>query len=117
MKSAQVTLTIVAAMGIAARAQQGADPCAPDTFNQKACKTAIRRGGFCSGGEWIGGTYQESYPHYYDLYRSRIAAGGSVTPAVVENCPRPAWLGGWWPLFGGHAHRAGFGATGRGGHE
>ena len=118
MKSAHVTLTIVAAMGIAARAQ-GADPCAPGTFNRKACKAAVRHGGFCSGGQWIGSGYQESYPYYYDLYRQRIAAGESVVPAAVENCAHAAWHDGWWwPFFGGgHVRRAGFGATGRGGHE
>src|SRR6266436_8742852 len=44
-KSATVTLTIVAAMGLAARTQSRRDPCEAATFNEHACQQAIQAGG------------------------------------------------------------------------
>jgi hypothetical protein len=111
-KSPTVTLTIVTAMGLAAKAQPAADPCTTVTFNAGACKTAIHAGGYCSGGAWLPVTYSNPYPYYYDLYRSHLNGGGSISPAVVEKCHRP--LGA---LIGAHGvSHGGFGATGRGHH-
>ena len=105
-RSARVTLTVVAVTGCALRAQQAANPCGPANFNEKACQTAVKSGGFCSGGAWVKQQYQQ-YPYYYDLYRTYSAAGGPVTPAAVERCNRGGH--GWFGGFGAHgaAHGAG----------
>jgi hypothetical protein len=110
-RSSSVTLTIVAAMGIAARAQ-AADPCNAGTFNTTACKTAIHGGGYCSGGAWLPVAYTNPYPYYYDLYRGYLSGGGSVAPAGVEKCRRTA--SGWISSHG--VSHGGFGAAGHGGH-
>jgi hypothetical protein len=112
MKSARVTLTLVATMGMALRAQ-GPNPCASVTFDEKACKASIRYSGFCSQGAWVPVTYHEQYPYYYDIYRNYLSAGGIVTPAKLENCRRSGGHGS-----GAHGvSRGGFGAIGHGGHE
>ncbi len=99
-RSARVTLTVVAAVSCA-RAQQAPNPCGPASFNQKACQTAVKRNGYCSGGAWVTQQYQQ-YPYYYDLYRAYAGAGGAVSPAAAERCGR-----------GGHGWFGGFGAHGR----
>jgi hypothetical protein len=108
MKSAHVTLTIVAAMGMAARAQQRQDPCSAFAFSETACKASMQQGGYCSEGAWVGATYHEQYPYYYDVYRTYVSAGGAVTPAQMERCHH---FGGGRALVA----RSGFGATGHGG--
>ena len=110
MKSACVTLTVVAAMGLAARAQQGPDPCAAATFNEKACKRSVRQGGFCSQGAWVPVTYHEPYPYYYDLYKNHVSSGGAVTPLATEKCGRGGGTGNHT------VSRGGFGGTAHGGH-
>jgi hypothetical protein len=80
---------MVAAMGLAASAQQGPDPCDASTFNPKVCKTAVRHGGFCSKGTWVPATYQDSYPYYYDIYQNYLAQGGLVVAAPAEHCKSP----------------------------
>ena len=87
-KSAHVTLTIVAAVAGAARAQQAPNPCEPSTFNESACRTAVKDHGYCSAGFWVPHTFQK-YPYYYDLYRLYGSAGGVITSAQVETCTRP----------------------------
>ena len=114
MKSAQVTLTIVASIGLAARAQPRTDPCSPFNFNEKGCQAAVEQGGYCSGGGWVAGAYHEQYPYYYDTYRNYVSAGGTVTPARIERCRRSGGGGHGFAAFIG---RGGFGATGHGGHE
>jgi hypothetical protein len=107
-KSARIVLTVVAAMGMAARGQQGPDPCDAATFNAKSCKTAVRHNRFCSGGAWVPMTYQQPYPYYYDSYQAYLAGGGVVSPLPVESCPHP-----FAGFFGGHGvTRRGFGSTG-----
>jgi hypothetical protein len=99
-KSARVILTIAAGMGVAARAQQGGDPCAASSFNAQVCKVAIRHKGYCSGGAFVKMPYQQPYPYYYDSYRAFVSGGGLATQP--DSC---ASRGG----FGSHgaARRAG----------
>jgi hypothetical protein len=99
-KSARVTLTVVAAVGCAARAQQAPNPCLPANFNQNACQSALKSHGYCSGSAWVPQQYRK-YPYYYGIYQAYTSAGGVATPAAVETCRRPGFL-----------HRGGFGATG-----
>lgn len=92
-KSARVFLTIAAGMGVAARAQQGRDPCAASNFNAQVCKVAIRHKGYCSGGAFVKMPYQQPYPYYYDSYSAFVSGGGLATQP--DSC---ASLGG----FGSH---------------
>ena len=103
-KSARVTLTVVAAVGCAARAQQAPNPCEPANFNEKACQVAVKGHGYCSGGAWVPQHYQK-YPYYYRFSQAYAAAGGIVTSAPVETCRRAGHLLG---------RRGGFGKTGTG---
>jgi hypothetical protein len=101
-KSARVTLTVVAAVGCAARAQQAPNPCGPANFNQKACQAAVKSQGYCSAGAFVPQQYQK-YPYYYGLYQAYASAGGRVAAAPVERC--------------GRSGRGGFGATGAAAHS
>jgi hypothetical protein len=83
-KSARVILTVAAAMGVAARGQQGADPCLASTFNAQVCKVAIRHKGYCSGGAFVKTAYAQPYPYYYDSYSTFVAGGGLA--AQPESC-------------------------------
>jgi hypothetical protein len=76
-----------------------ADPCDPATFNAKVCKAAVGGGAYCSRGARIATNYSQSYPYYYDQYRSYTAQGGAVIASPAELCP-------------GHLIHGGFGATG-----
>src|SRR6266849_6045228 len=112
MKSARVILTAVAAVGMAARGQQGGDPCDAATFNSKVCKPAIRHNGYCSGGTWVPMAYSQSYPDYFDSYLAYLSGGGAVAATPKENCRRPSTS-----LHAGHGiSRGGFGRTGAGHH-
>jgi hypothetical protein len=102
-KSARVTLTVVAAVGCAARAQQAPNPCGPANFNQQACQAAVKSHGYCSGGAWVTQQYQK-YPYYYDLYQAYASAGRIATAARVETCRRPGH--GWFGGFGAHGAAA-----------
>jgi hypothetical protein len=107
-KSATVTLTIVAAMGLAARTQSRRDPCEAATFNEHACQQAIQAGGYCWNGRWVRLKYHYPFPYYYDLYQELISQGGVVTATPVGSCgPRPTHFAG---AHG--AARAGFGSHG-----
>lgn len=105
-KSANVTLTLVAAMGIAARAQQRPEPCEAATFNEQACHEAIQAGGYCWNGKWVRLTYHYPFPYYYDLYWEHVTQGGVVSPAQVGTC-RP-WLR---TIMAAHGHGASGGAA------
>lgn len=105
-KSATVTLTVVAAMGLA-RGQQRPDPCEAATFNESGCQGAIKNGFYCWQGTRIPMTYPSPYPYYYDLYQQHLSAGGAVSPAQIGSCG-----GHRWGFFGSHgASRGGFGST------
>jgi hypothetical protein len=99
-KSASVTVTIVAAMGMAACSRERRDPCEAATFNEQACNDATRQGGYHYGGRWVPMYYSHPYPYYYDMYRGHVARGGSVRAAPSGSYSAPS------------ATRGGFGSTG-----
>jgi len=78
-KSARITLTLVAAMGMAACSRGRRDPCEAATFNEQACNEAVRNRGYYSDGQWVPMHYSQPYPYYYDTYRRYTSSGGSVT--------------------------------------
>jgi len=97
-RSTQVTLTVVAVMGLASCARRR-DPCESQYFNDMACQEAVRSGGYYWGGSWYPMTYHYPYPYYYDSYRSHVAKGGKVFGARPESYAKPTV-------------RSGFGSTG-----
>ena len=96
-KSSRVTLTILAGAGCIAHAQQASNPCAPGSFDPGACKTAVKRQGYCDGSTWVPQTFQR-YPYYYGAYQTYSTAGGVVTPPPPSSCRAPRTGG-----FGTHA--------------
>ncbi len=102
-KSAQVTLTVVAAMGLAA-CNRHRDPCQAQSFDSTACEQAVRSGGYHYGGTWHPMHYGHPYPYYYDSYQSHVARGGTVRPAPAGSYAAPA----------SSTTRGGFGSTGAG---
>ena len=71
-KSASVTLTVVAAVGLASCGRSRRDPCDQTSFNEMACQDAVRSGGYYYGGTWFPMMYRYPYPYYYDSYRTHI---------------------------------------------
>ncbi len=113
-KSAKVTLTVVATVGLASCNRSRVDPCEAGSFNEQACQEAVRNGGYFWGGSWFPMTYNYPYPYYYDSYRRYTAAGHAVHPVPAERYARPAGQ-----TFGGHSSspgvtRGGFGSIGAG---
>lgn len=117
-KSAQITLTVVAAVGLAACGRRRLDPCQSASFNQQACQEAIDRGGYFWGGSWYPMSYGHPYPYYYDSYRGYVSRGGKVTTA-----PATSYSGSKYASGGGSSGssssssgvtRGGFGSTGSG---
>jgi hypothetical protein len=113
-KSAQVTLTIVAAVGMAGCGRR-LDPCEPASFNQQACQSAIDAGGYYWRGSWYPMSYHYPYPYYFDSYRTYVSRGGRVTTA-----PAASYVGSGGssihsssPSTSG-VERGGFGSTGAG---
>ena len=104
-KSAQVTLTVVATLGLAACNRRGPDPCQSATFNEQACQDAVNNRGYYWNGAWVPMTYSYPYPYYYDSYRTYVANGGQVVPAAPGVYGRPGDPG---------VTRGGFGETGAG---
>lgn len=100
-RSSKVTLTVVAAMGLASCARRH-DPCESSYFDPTACADAIRGGGYYWHGGWVPMTYSYPYPYYFDAYRSHVARGGKVfgTGGAYAH-----------PAAGGTV-RGGFGSTG-----
>src|SRR5437773_12090704 len=80
-KSTRVTLTVVAAVGLASCGRRRMDPCEPSYFSQQACQAAIDSGGYYWQGSWYPMVYHYPYPHYYDSYRSYSSGGGRVYTA------------------------------------
>jgi hypothetical protein len=80
-KSAQVTLTVVATLGMAACNRQRQDPCESASFSEQACQDAVQHHGYYWHGGWVPMTYSYPYPYYYDSYRSFASRGGAVRPA------------------------------------
>ena len=96
MKSARVTLTVLAGVGSVAHAQVGSNPCAPGTFNQAACQAAVKSHGYCDNRAWVRQKFQK-YPYYYGLYQTYAAAGGAATAVAPASCPAVTYGG-----FGAH---------------
>jgi hypothetical protein len=97
-RSTQVTLTVVAVMGLASCARRR-DPCQSQYFDEMACQEAVRSGGYYWGGSWYPMMYHYPYPYYYDAYRSHVAKGGKVFGARPGSYAKPTV-------------RSGFGSTG-----
>ena len=109
-KSVAVRLTVVAAVGIAARAQPRQDPCSAATFNEQACQAALQNGGYCWNGRWVGLKYHYAFPYYYDAYLDYLTTGGvsrpgrgrlvRAYPSFLQRSPRHLTRGlrlvGWW---------------------
>jgi hypothetical protein len=108
-RSSRVTLTVVAAMGLAACSRRY-DPCEARYFDATACADAVRGGGYYWRGSWYPMTYHYPYPYYYDGYRRHVSRGGSVVAAPSGSYGRPGMSA---PSSGGTV-RGGFGSTGSG---
>jgi hypothetical protein len=104
-KSAKVTLTVVAAVGLAACGRQRMDPCQQASFDQQACEDAVRSGGYYWNGGWVPMTYHYPYPYYYDSYRSYVSGGGHSQAVPTGAFAHPGASG---------VSRGGFGAIGAG---
>ena len=100
-KSMQVTLTVVAAMGMAA-CQRRVDPCESSYFDEQACEQAVRSGGYYWHGSWYPMVYHYPYPYYYDSYRTYVQRGGRIRSASPGAYSHP----------GSGVTRGGFGSTG-----
>jgi hypothetical protein len=99
-KSAQVTLTVVAAMALAGCGRRY-DPCDPRFFNEFACQGAVQQGGYYYHGIWYGSSYYHPYPYYYDSYHTYVSHGGSVYSSAAGSYSHPSGVS-----------RGGFGSTG-----
>jgi hypothetical protein len=110
-RSSKVTLTVVAAMGLAACSRRY-DPCEARSFDATACSDAVRGGGYYYGGSWYPMRYHYPYPYYYDSYRSHLSRGGTVVTAPSGAYARPG--GGASAPSSGGVTRGGFGSTGAG---
>jgi hypothetical protein len=102
-KSTKVTLTIVAAVGLASCGRSRRDPCERAYFNDLACQEAIRSGGYYWGGSWVPMRYSYPYPYYYDSYRTYVSTGGRWYSSPSSSYARPSSSG---------VTRGGFGSTG-----
>jgi hypothetical protein len=103
-KSTKVTLTVVAAVGLASCGRSRRDPCDQASFNELACQDAVRSGGYYYGGTWYPMVYRYPYPYYYDSYRTHVSNGGSVITVPAGSYARPAG--------GAGVEHGGFGSTG-----
>ncbi|MCU1235909.1 MAG: hypothetical protein JWP63_3876 [Candidatus Solibacter sp.] len=110
-KSAKVTLTVVAAMGLASCGRSRRDPCDQSYFNEMACQDAVRGGGYYYGGSWYPMMYHYPYPYYYDHYRTYVRGGGRIYSSPSGVYARPS--GGGATSSPG-VQRGGFGSTGAG---
>ena len=110
-KSSKVTLTVVAAVGLASCGRGRRDPCEAQSFNELACQEAVQSGGYYWGGSWYPMAYHYPYPYYYDSYHTYVSRGGRVIAAPVGSYSRPAGVTS--PSSGGTV-RGGFGSTGAG---
>jgi len=99
MKSAGVTLTLLAGLGGVVHAQTRSNPCAPGSFNPATCQAAVQARGYCDNGAWVRQKFQ-TYPYYYDLYRTYVGAGGAVDAPLPSACRR-----GGFGFFGVAAQR------------
>ena len=103
-KSATITLSLVAAMGMVACNRNRPDPCEAASFDEQACNNAIRDHGYHYNGTWVPMYYSRPYTYYYDSYRNYVARGGPVRSAPSSVYSAPSSTGG--------VTRGGFGSTG-----
>jgi hypothetical protein len=110
-KSTHVTLSVAAAMGLAAaaRGQQPLDPCGASSFNTKACQAAVKHSRYCWQGQWVAVTDPQPYPYYYGLYQDYVASGGVVAAAPAQHCGgfMNTFYGGFGAIGAGHHHAGG----------
>jgi hypothetical protein len=112
-KSARVTLTMVAVVGLAACGRHRQDPCESATFDEQVCQQAVQDGGYHWNGSWYPMVYHFPYPYYYDSYRRYTSSGRAVVAAPPGAYGRPTAVApGAHPSPG--VVRGGFGATGAG---
>jgi len=76
-KSSQITLTVVAAAGLAGCGRRALDPCETQYFNEQACRDAVAQGGYYWNNTYYPMHYQP-YLYYYDSYRTYVTRGGHV---------------------------------------
>jgi hypothetical protein len=125
-KSSKVTLTVVAAVGLASCGRGRRDPCESQYFSEMACQQAVQDGGYYWGGSWYPMVYHYPYPYYYDHYHTYVSRGGRVYSPPASSYARPASGPGKTFGTGGGASsggaassggtvRGGFGSTGSGG--
>jgi hypothetical protein len=112
-KSAKVTLTSVAIVGLAACSRR-ADPCQPATFNEQVCREAVGRGGYFWNGAWYPMSYGRPYPYYYDSYRTYVGNGGRVDAQPGKVYGRTAAGAAGSTPSSPSVNRGGFGSTGGG---
>jgi hypothetical protein len=112
-RSTKVTITAVAAMGLAMCGRRRMDPCTPGTFNEMACQDAVRSGGYYWQGSWFPMTYSYPYPYYYDSYHRYVSSGGTVISAPGRSYGRPGTVASSSGSSSG-VERGGFGSTGSG---
>jgi len=114
-KSAKVSITAVAAMGLALCGRRHPDPCAAESFNEIACQDAVRDGGYYWQGTWFPMTYSYPYPYYYDSYHRYASSGGRVVSEPGKSYGRPsASTPGAAHSGSSGVERGGFGSTGSG---
>jgi hypothetical protein len=115
-RSSQVTLTVVAVMGLAGCSRHY-DPCEAQYFNALACNDAITGGGYYWHSTWYPMRYRNPYPFYYDAYQHHVATGGKVFGTPPGTYSRPAITSGssgGSSTPSGSVTRGGFGSTGSG---
>jgi hypothetical protein len=116
-RSAQVTLTVVAAVGLSACGRARRDPCEAASFDETACQQAVSSGGYYWYGSWVPMRYSSPYPYFYDRYRNYQSHGGAVVPAPGKAYGRTATSPAGSPDGGAASHavtRGGFGSIGAG---
>ncbi len=115
-KSAKVTLTVVAVVGLASCGRRRLDPCQPASFSQQACQEAIDRGGYYWQGSWFPMTYSYPYPYYFDSYRGYVSRGGRMTtaPSGAYTHPTAGRPSSSSSSSSSGVERGGFGSTGSG---
>src|SRR5436305_14885091 len=92
-KSAKVTLTIVAAVGLAWCGRRCMDPCEAAAFDERACQDAVAFGGYYWQGSWFPMRYSQPYPYYYDSYRTYSQRGGKHYGAPSGTYSHPTVTG------------------------
>jgi hypothetical protein len=114
-KSAKVTLSMVAAVGLASCGRSRRDPCESQYFSEMACQQAVQDGGYYWGGSWYPMRYSYPYPYYYDHYHTYVSRGGHVYSSPSTSYVKPSTGPGKTFGTGGSGSSASPGGTVRGG--